>query len=107
MGTTAAEVLRTARRRSGLTLRALAERAGTSHSTIAAYESGAKQPSVATLERLVRATGFALSVDLDRRVRVDARGRPRGEELEEVLALAAEFPARHGPSPSFPRFGRA
>src|SRR5437879_3054247 len=54
------EVLRRARRRSGLSLRQLAQRAGTSHSAIAAYESGAKVPGSTTLDRLVRACGLRL-----------------------------------------------
>jgi len=96
--------VRRARQRAGLSLRQLAERAGTSHSTIAAYESGAKQPSVATLDRLVRAAGFGLTVDLDARVTRTDR-QPRGVELVDVLTLAAQFPARHARTLQYPRFG--
>jgi transcriptional regulator with XRE-family HTH domain len=53
----AATVLRRARRRSRLTLRELAGRAGTSHATLSAYEAGRKVPTVATLDRIVRAAG--------------------------------------------------
>lgn len=100
----AADTLRIARERSGLSLRALAERAGTSHSTIAAYESGAKTPTMATLDRIVRAAGFATDVHLHRRI--DGDGLDRGTELEAVLELAAAFPARHEPSLRYPVFGR-
>jgi transcriptional regulator with XRE-family HTH domain len=100
----AAHTIRTARRRSGLTLRALAARAGTSHSTISAYESGAKVPTTATLERIVRAAGFAIDTTLQRRV--EAEGITRGEELAAVLELAAAFPARHRPTLDCPVFGR-
>ena len=66
-------------RRSGLGLRELARRAGTSHATIRAYETGAKEPRFDTLVRLAHAAGFELRVEL-----VDpgddagaARDRPR------------------------------
>lgn len=101
----AAEVIRTVRLRADLTLRALATRAGTSHSTIAAYESGAKTPSASTLDRIVQAAGFALDRELSLRVRGNDR-LDRGTELAAVLELAAEFPARHTPTLEFPVFGQ-
>ena len=101
----AAELIRAARCRAGLTLRALAVRAGTSHSAIAAYEAGAKTPSVATVDRIVQAAGFALDRELRPRVRGDDR-LDRGAELAAALELAAEFPARHSPTLEFPVFGR-
>ncbi|MEZ5243466.1 MAG: helix-turn-helix transcriptional regulator [Acidimicrobiales bacterium] len=100
----AAHTIRTARLRAGLTLRALATRAGTSHSTISAYESGTKVPTTATLERIVRAAGFAIDTTLQRRVEVE--GITRGDELAAVLELAAAFPARHRPTLDCPVFGR-
>lgn len=96
--------MRRARERSGLSLRALAARAGTSHSTIAAYEAGTKQPTVATLDRILEAAGFVADVTLRRRVR-GTPAYPRGDELVEVLDLAAAFPARHAPTLSYPPFG--
>lgn len=101
----AAEVIRTARLRAGLTLRGLAAKAGTSHSAIAAYEAGAKIPSTATLDRIVSAAGFALDWEISPRVRGDGR-LDRGEELAAVLELAAEFPSRHSPTLEFPVFGK-
>jgi transcriptional regulator with XRE-family HTH domain len=103
---TAAASLRSARRRAGLSLRQLAARADTSHSTLAAYESGRKVPSVETFERVLRAAGFEEVGEL----RPAVGGRDpgdRGRELLEVLELAAKFPARHDPTMTFPRFGPA
>jgi transcriptional regulator with XRE-family HTH domain len=101
----AALTLRTARRRSGLSLRQLAGRAGTSHATISAYESGRVTPAVDTLDRIVRAAGFSLTPDLAPLVDSSDDGA-RGRELVEVLDLAAQFPARHAPSLTMPVFGR-
>ncbi|MEO1057495.1 MAG: helix-turn-helix transcriptional regulator [Actinomycetota bacterium] len=84
-----------ARAAAGLTLRELAQLAGTSHSTIAAYENGRKSPNVNTFARVMRAAGFAVDSQLQRRIGSgdDAR-EARGRELIEVLELAAMFPAR-------------
>lgn len=93
------------RRRRGLSLRDLALRAGTSHSTISAYEGGRVSPTVHTLERIVAAAGQRLEV----RLVPDPVGPDRvarGRELEQVLELAAQFPARHDPTLAFPVFGR-
>jgi transcriptional regulator with XRE-family HTH domain len=97
---TSAKVLREARGRAGLSLRELAGLAGTSHSTLSAYENGAKVPSVATLERILRAAGFALEVELVPR-------RDAGRELERVLELAGHFPARHSTTLDLPVFPEA
>jgi len=58
------ELLKAARDRAGLTQRELARRAGTSQAMVARIERGQQSPSVATLERLVRACGLDLSVDI-------------------------------------------
>lgn len=102
----AGHAVRRARVRSGLTLRQLSARAETSHSTLAAYEAGRKNPTVATLERIVRAAGFDLSLRLDPRVG-EADPDDRGRELLEVLDLASEFPARHTQRLECPVFGRS
>jgi transcriptional regulator with XRE-family HTH domain len=102
----AGTIIRAARQRSSLSLRDLGREAGTSHSTIAAYEAGRKQPSVDTFVRLLRAAGFELDQGL-----VPAVGgvdpAARGRELEAVLELAAQFPARHTPHLEAPIFGRS
>ncbi len=98
----------TARRRSGLGLRELARRAGTSHATLHAYERGRKEPRLDTLERIVAASGFELEMTLAPGGRPDLiTRRAKGHELEQVLALAGEYPARHHPTLRAPVFGRA
>lgn len=87
-------------------MRALAGRAATSHSALAAYESGRTVPNVDTLDRVVRAAGFAADVVLSRRVDgPDGDRAATGRELIEALELAAMFPARHEPVLHVPRFG--
>ena len=100
----AATTLRLARDRAGLSLRELAGRAGTSHSTLSAYEAGDKVPGVDTLVRIVRAAGFALDLDLAPMAGGSDR-KARGRELVEALNLAAEFPARHARRLAYPPFG--
>ena len=102
----AASTLRRARLDAGLTLRELGARAGTSHSTLAAYESGAKSPNVSTFERILHAAGFAVDVELHRRHR-STNGLSKGDELVAVLELAEAFPARHADRMEMPVFGRA
>jgi transcriptional regulator with XRE-family HTH domain len=97
-------LLRDARRRAGLCLRAAAQKAGTSHSAVAAYENGRKSPSVPTLFRILEAYGFAAEILLSPRIR-ERDGIARGKELEDVLALAETFPSRAGRALAFPRFG--
>jgi transcriptional regulator with XRE-family HTH domain len=57
------ELLKEARDRAGLTQRELARRAGTSQAMVARIERGQQSPSVATLERLVRACGRELRIE--------------------------------------------
>lgn len=97
------DLLRATRTSANVGLRELARRAGTSHATISAYETGRKVPSVATFVRLLEACGFAVDFELSRRVR-SYNGVPRGEELAEVLTLAEQFPANPQKSVNFPRF---
>ncbi|MGY9071640.1 MAG: helix-turn-helix domain-containing protein [Acidimicrobiales bacterium] len=105
----AGTVMRQARLSAGLTLRELATRSATSHSTLSAYEAGRKEPRAETLERIVRAAGFALDRRLSPRVDGDfERGKfeDRGDELAAVLELAELFPARHEATLTCPVFGR-
>jgi transcriptional regulator with XRE-family HTH domain len=103
----AARTLRRARRVSGLSLRALAARAGTSHATLAAYESARAVPRVDTLDRILRAAGYATEIDMSRRADgTDDERRAKGEELRQALRLAGMFPARHSARLRFPPLPR-
>jgi uncharacterized protein len=61
---TASRALHEARKRAGLSQTELARRAAVTQSVISAYESGARQPSLPVLERLVAATGLKLELRL-------------------------------------------
>lgn len=77
-----ANLLREARLRAGLTQADLAERAGTTQSAIARWETGGAQPSLETLSRLVRACGLELRLGLE-------EADPDGASLiERNLALS-------------------
>jgi transcriptional regulator with XRE-family HTH domain len=58
------QLLRSARERAGLSQRELARRARTAQSVIARIELGLTKPAAETLERLLEAAGFGLSVSL-------------------------------------------
>ena len=82
-------LLREAREGAGLTQAELAQRAGVTQSVISAYERGRREPGLATLQRLVAATGATLSVGV---VPAPPVG-PRLRELvfahrEEIIAIA-------------------
>lgn len=99
--------LRRARLRAGLSLRVLAARAGTSHATLAAYEAGRAVPRVDTLDRILRAAGYASDIDVAWRPDATTADRKaKGEELRQALQLAAMFPARHSQRLRFPQLAR-
>lgn len=79
--------------------RALARAAGTSQSAVAAIESGRKQPTVATLERLLRAAGSKLLVAPPEQAALLRRAR----RFEDVLGLAEALPFRRERVLRFPR----
>jgi len=99
----AASVIIDVRRRAGLSLRALARLADTSHSAIAAYEQGRVSPSADTLNRIVESAGFAIDFTVERRQGGEDRSE-RGRELVEVLELATMFPTHHEPLLAYPPF---
>ncbi|MFN2400776.1 MAG: helix-turn-helix domain-containing protein [Gemmatimonadaceae bacterium] len=65
MSDTPATLLRAARRRAGLSQRALAQRAGTAQSVVARIELGRTSPSWDTLTSLLSAAGFDLGLRLE------------------------------------------
>lgn len=97
-GLRVANLLKEARQQSGLSARELARRVGTSHPAVLAYESGKKVPMVTTMMRLLHACGFSIDFVLSPRLRGDD-SYPKGDELEDVLNLAGQFPARHDKTP--------
>jgi transcriptional regulator with XRE-family HTH domain len=81
------QLLIEARRRAGLSQRALARRARTAQSVVARIESGASSPSWQTIERLLRGAGFALNATLVPRL----RGRSHMlEDVQRILRLTPE-----------------
>ena len=105
-----AVTVREARERARLSQAELAALVGTSQATISAYESGRKQPSVATLSRLLAAMGCRLAVEpATQRVREPSalQMARAGEILVQVMQLAEALPVHHQSSLRFPRLSRA
>jgi transcriptional regulator with XRE-family HTH domain len=101
----AGALIRESRLRSGLTQAQLAALAHTSQATLSAYESGAKQPSLDTLSRLLGATGGRLVVVHEaEHVHQPSRAELKhaGHTLVEVLDLADALPVRHAPQLRYP-----
>jgi len=95
------DLIRTVRRRRGLTQAELARRAGTSQPVVSAYEHGRRDPTFGTLRRLVAAGGERLLVDAA--IPVDGPPPPadddeRAGRLVDVLLLADAIPARPRPA---------
>jgi transcriptional regulator with XRE-family HTH domain len=65
--TSSSDIVRIARQRAGLTQQQLADRSGHPRETIARWESGAREPSLSALQRLVEASELDLVVHLARR----------------------------------------
>lgn len=63
----APDIVRIARRRAGLTQQQLGERSGHPRETIARWEAGAREPSLAALKSLVEAAGLDLVLNLAER----------------------------------------
>jgi transcriptional regulator with XRE-family HTH domain len=96
-------LLQEARRRSGLSRRQLAQRGGTSASTLSAYESGTSVPSVSTLERLLRAAGFEAEVNLRSVPSTDERELT--EKIEALFSFVDALPRRRRGPLRYPVFG--
>jgi transcriptional regulator with XRE-family HTH domain len=72
------ELLEHARTGAGLTQEELARRAGTSRTTLSAYEHGRKSPTVATFSRLLSEAGYELTTSprVTFTQQLSSRGRP-------------------------------
>ncbi|MGC2374808.1 MAG: helix-turn-helix transcriptional regulator [Solirubrobacteraceae bacterium] len=77
------KLIKEARRSSGITQLQMARSAGTAQPAVAAYESGARTPTVATLERLLGACEHDLEMQARPRVR---RGAASLEQLAPTIA---------------------
>jgi len=91
-------LIRSVRRRHGLTQAELALRAGTSQPVVSAYEHGRRDPTYETLRKMVAAAGEQLVID----ARPPGHDLPPAEDLIEhgrrlvdVLSLVDAIPARH------------
>ena len=99
---TTGALLRDARRRAGLSQSQVADRAGTSQPVISMYEHDRREPSIATLTRLVNATGARLRLSIEAAASAEPLPPPRsdkehGDRLVELLRLAdAVGTRRHG-----------
>ena len=85
---TSARLIRNARRRAGLSQRALARAAGVPHSTVARIELGLLSPRAETLERLLRVTGTELATEPALGVGIDR------SQIRELLRLTPGERAR-------------
>jgi transcriptional regulator with XRE-family HTH domain len=92
------ELLCRIRQESGLSQRAFAEVTGTSGPTLAAYERGAKEPRLSTLDRMARRANYRVDVRLvpnGRGAALRARRERRSLALAAATAsvVAADFSA--------------
>lgn len=106
----AAELVKTSRRRAGLSGRALAARAGVAYSTVVRIESGQVDPTTGMLERLLAAADHRLVISADEvvppeladlssawRTASDGEPRPDWTSLRafiDALALHSQWQAR-------------
>lgn len=96
---TAGALLRQARGAAGLTQREVAGRAGVQQSVVSAYESGGREPSLATLASLIEACGVSLEVHLGNALPTAAGLSPVGpigRRLRRRRAAVLAVAAKHG-----------
>lgn len=102
----AAQLIRSARTRRGLSQAELAARAGTSQPVISAYERGHRDPTTRTLHRLVAASGERLELRLAEQppdLPPPADRHEHAARLVDLLGLADAFPARRVGRLTMPR----
>lgn len=92
----AGALLRRARRKAGLSQAQLAQRAGVNQSVISAYETGARQPSLPSLARLVEATGSGLEVVISSPAVTRDADRPLARRIREHRSEIFAALDRHG-----------
>jgi hypothetical protein len=91
--TVAAGLLRMARLERGLTQRELAGRAGVAQAVIATIESGRRQPTIPTLQRILAGAGLELRFRLEA---IDDHDRVLEERRRQMPpAVAAVVDRRH------------
>ena len=100
-----AELVKSARRRQGLSQRRLAVRAGTSQAFISRIEQGEVSPTIRTLRRILLVMGEDLVIasrrlqsdrDDDGPASAEHQGLSMDERLERGLALSAFAAELHG-----------
>jgi uncharacterized protein len=93
---TPADLIKTVRRRRGLSQSELARRAGTSQPVVSAYEHGRRDPTVGTLRKLLAAGGAQLRLDalLQPELTPPRDLVEHARRLLDVLSLADAIPAR-------------
>lgn len=84
---TAARLLKSAREKSGLNQRQLARKARTAQSVVARVELGETDPSVKTLERLLKAAGYELAASLER---ISVLDRSMLDDIPRILRMSPE-----------------
>ena len=98
----AALAVHQARIRAGFSKRELARRAATSPAAIVAYETAAREPTLPTLRRLLRAAGTDVTMDLAPAPASNCY-EVSGQRLAAVLELAEHLPRRRAaPTLRFP-----
>ncbi|WP_207781924.1 helix-turn-helix domain-containing protein [Phytoactinopolyspora limicola] len=94
----AGTILREARRQAGLTQVELARLAGVTQSVVSAYESGRRQPALATLTRLIEATGQDVDMVLRPRRAAPEQQRGLGSKVLRHRAELRRAAAAYGAS---------
>jgi uncharacterized protein len=93
----AGTLLRRARTDAGLSQAELAARAGVTQSVISAYESGHRQPALATLAALIEAAGYELAIEVRPQSQLQSRlSGPIGRRVRSQRRALIAAAAAHG-----------
>lgn len=96
-----AQLIYEARNRASLTQVELAGRSGTRQSAVSAYETGKREPSISTLQRLLAAAGFDLQLEITEATAASRRlpPSPLAQRLEttrdEIIAVIERYGGRN------------